>query len=383
MRKLSLLLVIVLLLTVAVSGTVAWFTDEEQASAVIVSGNIQVIQHEQERGSDGALQPYTQNKPIYPSTGVTREAVTLGKYTVSMPKAPSTTYADKIVTVENVGVNPAYLRTIIAVPTFGYNSSSPANHWLRWDAYSGNEWTWSTTPVNAVIDGVEYDIYVATYNKVLAPDEITPPSLLGVYLDGKVNFDGVNLYFPYGAKDQKTMKGSDTLEILVATQATQSNVFDSPSDALTTVFGEVSEINHPWFNETVKSVSSDAALQTLLAGDIPSGTTIHLASGTYTLPERLPNAIRIVGDDEVYINNPAVLAAYSVDFHNLTFNNAMNFTGDGEFDEVICKAAVSATFTNPAYITDCVFEGGFTCAVSDEAIRSMVIIENCKGVSLN
>ena len=161
-------------------------------------------------------------------------------------------FVDKIVTVENVGQNHAAVRTYVAVPT--RSSASWLHLDKNTDANSG--WTWHDEVIrNQTIDNETYDIYVATYIKPLAPGEITPPSLLGFYLDDK--FTNKNDRYIFTSGNTTYDLGTDpTLHILVASEATQAigftgsedpmnKVFDNAYDALDTVFGKPGE-HHPW-----------------------------------------------------------------------------------------------------------------------------------------
>lgn len=386
MKKiLTLALMIALLGTALTGATLAFFTDSVTADNVVVSGNIEILQHEQER-SGNTLVPYTQGKslaPLVQNGAKGYEELTLVGHTFRLPDANTRNFVDKIVTVSNVGVNPAYVRTFIAVPTAGHISDSPeADNWLRWDRNT-DTWDWGREGWDlvddAVIGGKTYDIYVATYTTALAPGETTAPSLLGFWLDSAVTCSGNQYYFTTAQGQRIGLGDISAIEILVATQAVQTTTFDDPWTALDTVFGAASADNNPWINAATTYVSSDAELAEALAG-ASSGSTIRLADGTYTLPQKLPAGIRIVGHGAgITVTAPDSLYASGVEFFNLTFANAVNFSGNGEFDQVTFRAAFRAEFDNPAYITDCVFESGCDWTVTEDAVRDTVIFENCTG----
>ena len=154
MKKLSvLILIIALAWSCYVGYTAAYFTDNvTSANNVIASGNIQIIQYEQERvrNSNGEftpeLQKYTQNQQLAPMVAddsAARENVTVGGHTVSLRGSSEKNYIDKLVTVKNVGANPAYIRTFIALPTGGYNGASPSDGWFSCDVVTDEDyWSW-------------------------------------------------------------------------------------------------------------------------------------------------------------------------------------------------------------------------------------------------
>ena len=408
MKKLAVVLLAAILLTSAVGGSMAYFTDSLSVDNVITSGNIQVVQYEQERAVDDdggygeTLTAYTQYQvlaPMVQSGDNGYDTVSISGTPVRLRNENTKNYVDKIVTVKNVGVNPAYVRTYIAIPTMGHQSSSPlGENWLHWDAvHSDESWSWgqkvtdggNTTAAawpadsqngwhmidNAWINGVEYDIYVATYTRKLMPGETTAPSLLGFYLDSSVSNDRTyRHFFPTAAGQKIYLTNTSSIEILVATEAAQTTTFQDPWTALDTVFGEAGLHNHPWEDDNTTYVSSTAELIAALH----TGATIRLKAGTYDLPAQLPAAVRVVGHEAgVVLNAPPSIAASGVEFFHVTFANAVDFTGSGEFDAVTFRDSFTATFDNPAYLTGCVFGVDCRWAVTEDAVRSTVIFENC------
>lgn len=244
-----------LLLATVVSGSVAYFTDSVATGQnVITAGSIDVTLHEQARGENG-LVDYQQKDGIgpYVEAAMTAEMDFSGEKINLRPVSPN--YVDKIVTVENVGTNPAHLRVFLAVPTADYASTGREDNWLRWDAYASDKsWKWtagaeSTTENvlrNVTINDKAYDIYVATHADALPAGETSLPSLLGLYLDSDVDFNGSN-YSYKDAKGETHILGTDAkLEILVAVEAAQTTTFANAWDALDASFGKVADGHHPW-----------------------------------------------------------------------------------------------------------------------------------------
>jgi predicted ribosomally synthesized peptide with SipW-like signal peptide len=120
MKRAYLLSIVIILSLAAVTGTLAYFTDQVEVKSVVASGSLDILQHEYERVKDanGAYtsqyQPCTQKQVLYPGSDI-----------------------DKIVQIENTGKNIAYVRTFVAVP-----ACSTAN---------GTSTSWITTSTKAVL----------------------------------------------------------------------------------------------------------------------------------------------------------------------------------------------------------------------------------------
>lgn len=411
MRKSCLLLLAVAALTISfVSATTAFFSQSITTGNVITSGNIHIRQFEQERerNSDGAyadtLTRFTHDQVMAPLVQVgdaQTETIAVGEHQFQMRDESARNYIDRIVTIKNVGANPAYVRTFIAVPTAGYPSTAPTDdNWLRWDANQseGNLWYWGTKATDAdgnvsatqwpsdswhmindvTIGGTQYDVYIATYSEKLAPGKTTEPCLLGFYLDGGLNYNGSQYFYTDSNGTKITLSPMTSLEILVATQATQATTFRDPWTALDTAFGVAASTNHPWENAGTAFISSQEELNDVLSAQSSlSGFTLRLASGSYVLPGLLPAGIRFVGHGEVILTCPEQLIASGVDFSHVIFANDVNFFGSGEFDQVEFNGKFTAVFDNPAYLVDCIFHSKPQYTVLDSAAGEDITYENC------
>ena len=240
MKKLVFFLFAAVLAVSALSGaSYAYFTDSITSEQnVIVAGNIDIRQDELERtvdaNGDVILQPFTQNQVMMPMVGsLQRASFTVEGHSVQLVTDAAQNYMDKIVSVRNVGSNPAYVRTVIAVPT------AAGVNWLHIDTAS-SPWIWEQ-PVTAEINGIIYTLYCANYPKALAPDAVAEPSLLGVWVDSMVDFDGTSYYL-----GNSTLGNLPDFHILVCTQAVQTTTFDNAATGLLTTFGAISADNHPW-----------------------------------------------------------------------------------------------------------------------------------------
>lgn len=254
MKKLLILCFALMISAVAVAGSIAFFTDSVTANDnVIVAGSIDVEQHEQERewtqNADGSvtctLRTFSQEQSMYPcmiNESSLREPVVVGNHTVQMYTRAVQNFRDKIVTVENAGKSPAYLRTFVAVPAAVNNCV-----WLHLDCNTAG-WTWSQPDKlkNVSIDGIAYDIYVATHTDALPAGSSTAPSLLGVYMDGRVSNDNDQLVYVDENNVKHPLGDQPSLSIMVTTEAAQTLTFADAQDALSKTFGNPDVGHHPW-----------------------------------------------------------------------------------------------------------------------------------------
>lgn len=232
-KKILVLALVLILLSFAIAGgSLAWYSTVGKATNVITVGSINVAQLE----TDELGQPFEQGQMLIP--------VSDHREVQADPN-----FIHKIVAVKNTGNNPAYVRTWIAIPAqlegmLCYLTDSV--HWLA-----------PTDRVTGSISGVSYSAYCYTYKDILAPGETTAPLLEGVYLDPAVDIldnpatDSTNLEFcTLAAEGSYVFSGYEILDasgtplagklvdLLVSTQAVQSENFDNRTMALEMAFGK-------------------------------------------------------------------------------------------------------------------------------------------------
>lgn len=230
-KVLTLALVIALLAIAVVGGSLAWFTADDEATNVFTVGSVDIEQLEQQHDESGNLVDFVQDKVLMPVVGTD-------------PTVGTDNYQEKIVTVKNTGKNPAYVQTFIAVP-----ADLDDNGILRlWDSNAAaNGWSKTTFSQGGLtVDGVKYNVYRYRYNTALAAaGEETKPCLEYVYIDSKTDLNTYDLdkdgeidtgYFVMGDKEIDTIDAFDKLNVLVLTQACQSEGFADAATALETVF---------------------------------------------------------------------------------------------------------------------------------------------------
>ena len=281
-KLVALIMVLALAFTTLVGGTLAYFTDTDDAVNTMTLGNVHIDQHEYQRevGDDGeyvtdtidnrtsyVLEEFEQDKPLYPAdipNGGTVNGVKWDYDAVPVRMSQVESHGgaqvfntpnaqDKFVTVENTGDSDAYVRTLIAfeVGTAELESEEFPHQPLigteiRAKVPSQNDngqfpWTIGFTDY-VTIAGNKYLVKELIYtgamtssgwkhkNGVLPADETTYPSLCQVYLASRATNEDVE------ALDGNN---NDKYDILVLSQAVQAAGFDTAKLALDTAFGAV------------------------------------------------------------------------------------------------------------------------------------------------
>ncbi len=237
-KKITVIALAVAILAIAVGGTLAWFTDTDEATNVFTVGSIDIVQNEEFDEQTAQLLPVVGTDPTDADDN----------------------YIEKTVTVENVGRNSAYVQTFVAVPAVLdnngilklYDLNAAANGWTKID---GDADTNGVQPVatGISVDGetVEYNVYLYRYNTALAKNTETDACLEYVYIDSSIDLNTYDTdndsatdtaYFVLADGTEITgFNAAGELNVYVATQATQVDGFDSAEQALTSAFA-----NHPW-----------------------------------------------------------------------------------------------------------------------------------------
>jgi predicted ribosomally synthesized peptide with SipW-like signal peptide len=224
------------LIAIMVSGTLAYFTAEDQVDNTFTIGSAKIEIYENGEATPDAAKP-------------------LGKLTPVVNTTPSDdeSYIDKVVDVKNTGANDAYIRTHIAIPAALFN-------YLQLDLTPAG-WDFLGETV-ATVGGVVYKVYSFDHIAAVAPNGFTSELLQGVYLKSNVDLEedasGNLVFILRDGNGNKThssgfvahTKNADgtytsaAVNILVASQAIQAQGFDNgATDALDSGFGANS---NPW-----------------------------------------------------------------------------------------------------------------------------------------
>lgn len=220
-KILSLCLVLALAAVAVVGGTLAYFTDTDAEQNVFTSGNVEIDLIEKFDEDHAKLIP-----------GVNIE---------------------KKVTVKNIGSEQAYVRVHIAFPAILDSGSEDQpefaayNNTLHWnftnESVADGQWNWNLNkdgenyPGNGgdwnfyttEIDGIDYNVYVATYESALDYNAVTETAAMTkVYLDTKVTNEAMT-------EIMRQLNGS--INVYVFAEGGQTATFDNAYDALNTQFG--------------------------------------------------------------------------------------------------------------------------------------------------
>ena len=224
-KKVLLITAIVAMLAIMVSGTLAYFTAEDEVTNTFTIGSVKI--------------------EIYENGNATEEgSFEFGKLTpIVNVDAPSEdeSYMEKAVKVKNTGKNDAYIRLHIAVP------HALAGTYLCMDWSEDANWVQGAN--YEITEGEQhYTVYTYNYKVKVAPNGETADLLKGVYLASDVdlqeNADG-NLEFIRRIGDYIDESGvvahtknddgsytSEKVNILVAAQAIQADGFADYEAAL-------------------------------------------------------------------------------------------------------------------------------------------------------
>ena len=173
--------VYVLVIALAITGTVAYLQNTDSNVNVMTLGEVAIEQIEQERDENGNLKDFTQKKPAYPAVGEiawAAEGVKVNGTEYKVFDASLKNVVDKIVTVNNTGKSDAYVRTIVAIEAPGYDPNNLIH--INWNSTD----TTISDAIEAKIDGVDYVIFAFTYKQPVKAGEKSAPSLMQVFLDG-------------------------------------------------------------------------------------------------------------------------------------------------------------------------------------------------------
>lgn len=243
-KILVLCLVVALAVTAVVGGTLAYFTDTDEATNTFTAGGVKIDLIEQERDGQGGLQEFTQGQVLMPIVGSAQGE----KDDLGQPVAEN--YVDKMVTIKNTGKSGAYVRAYFAIPSdlddgyetfnaganilhfnFG-NANGATTYGNQWNWMHGNKWNYFET----TIDGVAYNVYYADYYQILPAGATTEQFVSGVYLDKNVDMkDGKYIDTRFPDADLSILAGKVNCPVFAV--AVQAAGFDTVDEAVTAAFG--------------------------------------------------------------------------------------------------------------------------------------------------
>lgn len=216
-KKVLAIALAVCLIAVVSFSTLAYFTDSDTVTNTFTIGSIE-IETKEDFIQDSQLIPVGSNET----------------------PEDDENFVKKVVHVENVGENPAYVRTFVAIP-----AALDVGLLHIHEVYTEN-WT-KTFAGSTPINGAMYNVYCYTYQDELASGAATYPLMDGVYIDAATDLnvnrdDKKNItaaYFVWNGQEINSFDvASMKLEVYIATQGVQSQGFENPGSALTAAFGD-------------------------------------------------------------------------------------------------------------------------------------------------
>lgn len=226
---------VVMLIAIVVSGTLAYFTAEDEAINTFTYGSVEIEIYENGEHTPSDTIPFGRLIPVI-------EAI---------PREDDN-YIHKVVDVRNTGETTAYIRAHIGIPAAleGYLHLDISES--GWEKQAGS---------TAAVNGIAYTVYTYDHTAAVSPDAFTAELLQGVYLGSDVDVeenangdlvfilrdaDGDQIANSGFVAHTKTADGyaTATVHVLVAAEAIQARNFENgATDALNTGFGENT---NPW-----------------------------------------------------------------------------------------------------------------------------------------
>ncbi|MEF2814067.1 MAG: SipW-dependent-type signal peptide-containing protein [Oscillospiraceae bacterium] len=258
MKKKTILVAAIAVMLVAalvVGGTLAYFTDKDNATNTFTVGNVSIDLIEQQRqlGENGnkttELEAFKSGQSLYPIVGSAQGE----KDALGMPIAKN--YVDKMVTIKNTGSEKAYIRAYFAIPSAlddGYETFNAGKNVLHFNfgnkvengvitSTEGNEWKWTHGSkwnyFETTIGDIKYNVYYADYYQALDAHATTEQLVQGVYLDKSFDMkaDGAYAFGQKLALDEGWDWNNVTCPVYAV--AVQAEGFDSASAAMDAAFG--------------------------------------------------------------------------------------------------------------------------------------------------
>ena len=404
-KKILTTLSVVLILGLAVLGILAYLTSTASDVNVMTTGQVKIQQNEQQRviGEDGLqtneLESFEQGKVLMPYTvrdpKPADNTLTVGEYTFNRNRLYNN-YVDKIVSVTNTGKSDAYVRTLIAIPTGGSDwettPTAAADVWLHWNTITTMNTYWDSyytdktnyAVVFTEINGQGYYVWEFTHKAALEPEKTTFPTLLGMFMDNRVNHDDTGYFMDMnsngkcdeGEKRIEDVAVGDTVDVLVLSQAVQTDGFANAQTALDTAFGDVTAANAAeWFGgmeAPAIPVGYEVNNSAELAEAIEDGETeIWLNPNTYNVPAVAKGKTLTINGTEKSVLEivPAGQGEangqldYNFDGSNVTFNgitiktNSNTYAGYARLTGTYNNCVIDGHYSlqRDSKFTDCIF----------------------------
>lgn len=249
-KILAFAMVFALAAVAVVGGSLAYFTDEDEAENTFAVGNVNISLIEQQRNEQNPdmLSPYVDGSTLIPVVENEKESpvITNGDNDetndVALPiEANYANYIDKIVRVSNTGKSQAYVRAFIAIPSS--IDAFTLDGGLHLSLGESESWEELISEGIATINGIEYNVYSRINSEVVESWTTTAPAYSGIYLDKDVDADeNGNLIINGNAVGRSTYTVEGKVVIPVFAQAIQVAGFDTADEA----FADSGLTSNPW-----------------------------------------------------------------------------------------------------------------------------------------
>ena len=233
-----------------VGGSLAYFTDEDEAENTFAVGNVNISLIEQQRNEQNPdmLSPYVDGSTLIPVVENEKESpvITNGDNDetndVALPsEANYANYIDKIVRVSNTGKSQAYVRAFIAIPSS--IDAFTLDGGLHLSLGESKSWEDLIPAGTATINSIKYNVYSRINSEVVESWTTTSPAYCGIYLDKDVDADeNGNLIINGNAVGRSTYTVEGKVVIPVFAQAIQVAGFDTADEA----FAASGLTSNPW-----------------------------------------------------------------------------------------------------------------------------------------
>ena len=212
-KKILALSLAVALLAIMVTGTLAYFTDNDEVTNTFTIGSVKIK----------VVEDFQEPQTMIP---------------VVTPDDTDPNYINKDARVENTGKNDAYVQMFVAVP----KALADVGAFVVVPAQEGG---WEDEPTfvgTAEIEpGVMFNIYRYRYASILEPGDETPNAITAAYLAPQLDYDhDTNRFVMNGTVIDAYVPG-ENINIYVAAQAIQAQGFSDATTALNSGF-----TTHPW-----------------------------------------------------------------------------------------------------------------------------------------
>ena len=209
-KKILSIALVVAVIAIMVSGTLAYFTAEDEVTNTFTIGSVKIE----------VVEDFEEPEAMIPVVTVDEN---------------DPNYIDKDARVKNTGDNAAYVQMYVAIP----KALDDVGAFVVVDANTGN-WTTRASAGTAVLDGVTYNVYLYRYTAQLAVGAETSDAITAAYLAPQLDYQ--NGKFVMNGMVIENYTPGESIDIYVSAQAIQAEGFADYNAALNNF------TTHPWAN---------------------------------------------------------------------------------------------------------------------------------------